>query len=63
MLVRGDTVRFTLALPESDRGSAWLRTNLGRATTTRREIIQAVERDPGWCAARHCPGLIPAGPE
>ncbi len=45
MLVRGDTVRFTLALPESDRGSAWLRTNLGRATTTRREIIQAVERD------------------
>ncbi len=44
LLVRGDLIRFALTLTEPAGGSAWLRTNLGRAATTRTEIIQAVER-------------------
>ncbi|MDJ0873660.1 MAG: amylo-alpha-1,6-glucosidase [Desulfobacterales bacterium] len=44
LLLCGDSIRFELTLPRPDRGSAWVRTNLGRVGTTRREIIMAVER-------------------
>ena len=40
----GDTVTFTLALNRPQRGSAWLRTNIGYAGITRREIIREVHR-------------------
>lgn len=45
LMTRGDTVRFDLKLPQPAQGSAWLRTNLGHVNTTRKEIIQAVERN------------------
>ncbi|MDJ0665661.1 MAG: hypothetical protein QNJ61_00245, partial [Desulfobacterales bacterium] len=45
LMTRGDAVRFELKLPAAADGSAWLRTNLGQAATTREEIIQAVEQD------------------
>ncbi len=45
LMTRGDAVRFELKLPAAADGSAWLRTNLGQAATTRQEIIQAVERN------------------
>ncbi len=38
----GDTLTFTLDLPEAIAGQAWLRTNLGHAHTQRQEIIRAV---------------------
>ena len=41
----GDTVVFTLSLPQPQNGSAWVRTNIGQAQTIRREIIRQVEQD------------------
>ncbi|MDI6774375.1 MAG: amylo-alpha-1,6-glucosidase [Verrucomicrobiota bacterium] len=41
---KGDTLEFTLILPEPRHGKAWLRTNLGHASVHRREIIEFVER-------------------
>ncbi|MGM0642799.1 MAG: amylo-alpha-1,6-glucosidase [Thermodesulfobacteriota bacterium] len=41
----GDTVTFELELPFSAHGAAWLRTNLGGASKSRREIIHAVEKE------------------
>ncbi|MBN1932337.1 MAG: glycogen debranching enzyme N-terminal domain-containing protein [Desulfobacterales bacterium] len=38
----GDIQDFTLILPQSDKGSAWLRTNIGHIETSRREIIREV---------------------
>ncbi len=40
---RGDTLTFSLALPQSRNGSAWIRTNLGQAKRSRNEIIREVE--------------------
>jgi predicted glycogen debranching enzyme len=42
---RGDTVAFSLELPEPQEGAAWLRTNLGNARLLRREVIRRVESD------------------
>ncbi|WP_373499560.1 amylo-alpha-1,6-glucosidase [Desulfococcus sp.] len=42
---RGDTVTVVLEAPESWRGSAWLRTNIGQAAVARREIIREVLHD------------------
>ncbi len=41
---RGDLQRFTLTVPPSYRGSAWLRTNIGHAVVTRVQTIHAVEK-------------------
>ncbi len=41
----GDTAVFTLRLPRPQKGSAWIRTNIGQAQTIRREIIRQVEQD------------------
>jgi predicted glycogen debranching enzyme len=41
---RGDTLTFSLTLPQAPPGEAWLRTNLGQAPTQRREIRAQVER-------------------
>lgn len=43
LMFRGDTRSFTLSLPHPQKGSAWLRTNIGHAETARREIITEVE--------------------
>ena len=45
VLFRGDTVTFDLSLPAGSDGSAWLRTNIGHAAVTRREIIRHTEQD------------------
>jgi predicted glycogen debranching enzyme len=42
---RGDTLTFTLNLSKPLRGTAWLRTNLGKANIARMEIIREVEND------------------
>ena len=39
---KGDTLVFSLSLPEDLKGNAWIRTNLGHAKVTRREIIDEV---------------------
>ena len=39
---RGDTLVFSLATPREMKGNAWVRTNLGHARITRREIIDEV---------------------
>ena len=41
---RGDTLAFHLTLPQSRKGAAWIRTNLGQARRSRNEIIREVER-------------------
>ncbi len=41
----GDCVTFTLMLPAKDEGCAWVRTNLGYAAISRKEIIYRVEKD------------------
>ena len=40
----GDTVTFTLSLNQPRKGTGWLRTNIGYADITRREIIRMVHR-------------------
>ncbi|MCJ7542107.1 MAG: glycogen debranching protein, partial [Desulfobacterales bacterium] len=45
LMFRGDTRSFTLSLSHPQKGSAWLRTNIGHAKTTRREIITEVENN------------------
>ena len=42
---RGDELTFRLELSSPVRGRAFVRTNLGHARTTRREIIEQVERN------------------
>ncbi len=42
---RGDTITFTLSLPDKWPGQAWIRTNLGHIKAIRREIIRAVTHD------------------
>ncbi|MGD8522427.1 MAG: alpha-amylase family glycosyl hydrolase, partial [Desulfobacterales bacterium] len=42
---RGDTLTFSLTLPHSQTGSAWVRSNLGHARLSRQEIIREVEHD------------------
>lgn len=42
---RGDLVTFTLSLSSPLPGYAWLRTNLGQAAISRREIIRQVEAE------------------
>ncbi len=42
---RGDTLSFILNLSQPHRGHAWLRTNIGSASITRREIIRNVHRE------------------
>jgi len=41
----GDTLALTLTLPHPQSGTAWVRTNLGQAQISRREIIREVEHD------------------
>jgi predicted glycogen debranching enzyme len=38
----GDTLAFSLTVPSGLKGSAWIRTNIGHAAVTRREIIRNV---------------------
>jgi len=45
LMFRGDTQTFSLTLPDDDKGSAWLRTNIGYAHITRAEILGEIERD------------------
>ena len=45
LMFRGDTCTFTLSLPHPQKGSAWLRTNIGQAKTVRKEIITEVEHN------------------
>ncbi len=40
---RGDTLTVTLTLTRPRKGRAWLRTNIGKASVTRKEIIAAVD--------------------
>ncbi len=47
----GDTINFTLTVPSTWQGQAWLRTNLGRGRSVRREIIREIDRREtplGW---------------
>jgi starch synthase (maltosyl-transferring) len=41
----GDTVVFSLVLPQPQEGTAWVRTNIGQAKVIRREIFRQVEQD------------------
>ncbi len=41
----GDTVEFTLVSPDPQDGTAWVRTNIGRAKVIRSEIFRQVEQD------------------
>ncbi|OVE75848.1 hypothetical protein BVX97_03310 [bacterium E08(2017)] len=43
LMHRGDLIEFKLEMSEPHAGSAFLRTNIGNAATTRREIINSVE--------------------
>ena len=45
LFFQGDTIQFELALKRPLRGTAWVRTNLGRAATIRREIVAAVDQN------------------
>lgn len=45
LLFRGDVITFRLTLNSVLKGSAWLRTNIGRTGISRREIIRSVEKD------------------
>ena len=45
LMFRGDTRTFTLTLPHAEKGSAWLRTNIGQAETSRDEIVRAIKSD------------------
>ncbi|RJP83451.1 MAG: glycogen debranching protein [Desulfobacteraceae bacterium] len=45
VMFRGDTFSFTLRLSRKKKGMAWLRTNIGRIRTTRKEIIQEVDHE------------------
>lgn len=45
LMFRGDTQTFTLSLIHPEKGSAWLRTNIGHARITRNEIIREVNYD------------------
>ena len=45
LMFRGDVCSFTLTLPHPQKGSAWLRTNIGHGEITRREIITEVENN------------------
>ncbi|UCF92219.1 MAG: glycogen debranching enzyme N-terminal domain-containing protein [Desulfobacterales bacterium] len=42
---RGDVVTFSLSLAHPQKGTAWVRTNIGQARTARREIIREVENE------------------
>ncbi len=41
----GDTLTFTLTVPQSENGTAWVRTNIGQAAEIRRETLRNVEQD------------------
>jgi len=41
----GDTLTLTLELPQSQSGTAWVRTNIGHAKIIREEIIREVEKN------------------
>lgn len=41
----GDTVDFTLNLPQAQNGTAWVRTNIGQSKTIRKEIIGQVDAE------------------
>ena len=45
LIFRGDTRTFKLSLSHPGKGNAWLRTNIGYAQITRREITRKVDKD------------------
>jgi predicted glycogen debranching enzyme len=45
LMFQGDTCSFILSLAHPQKGSAWLRTNIGHVKTARREIIMEVENN------------------
>ena len=45
LMFRGDTRTFTLTLSHAEKGSAWLRTNIGHARIVRAEIFGDVRRN------------------
>lgn len=44
LMFRGDTLTFTVFLSRPQKGSAWLRTNIGHAVIARKEIIREVQQ-------------------
>ena len=53
LMFRGDTRSFILSLPNPQKGSAWLRMNIGHAKVNREEIIREISNDEpplgrGW---------------
>lgn len=45
VMFRGDIVEFTLSLPAPQKGTAWIRTNIGHADMTRAETLAAVREN------------------
>ena len=45
VVFRGDTLTFTLSLVEPAEGRAWIRTNIGHASITRKAVIDSVDRN------------------
>lgn len=45
LLFRGDLITFRLMVPDGMNGTAWLRTNLGRADISRNETIRSVQEN------------------
>ncbi len=45
LMFRGDTITFTLSVPSDEKGTAWLRSNIGNAKIARQEIIREVLYD------------------
>ncbi|MGD9730812.1 MAG: amylo-alpha-1,6-glucosidase [Desulfamplus sp.] len=41
----GDTITFTLTISEPLQGEAWIRTDLGNVSVSRREIIDRIDKD------------------
>jgi predicted glycogen debranching enzyme len=45
LYIKGDRLTFTLTIPSKWKGSAWLRTNIGHGSTSKKEIVRQVEHD------------------
>lgn len=45
LMFRGDTLRFTLSLDCPAPGRAWIRTNIGHASITRKAVIDSVDQN------------------
>ncbi len=41
---QGDTITFSLNIPGNEQGNAWVRTNIGHAAASRREVIEKAQK-------------------